>query len=456
MNFKFTRALLTGKIGAFAISLIDKNRGTIWAGKKAMKIDPDFFSGLSGMDPSKVLFVTGTNGKSTVTNMIVHILTSHGYTVTSNTGGANLISGVAAALVKGADLKGRISSDFCVFETDERYLHQIREQVPCANLLVTNLEKDQVQRNGDPDFVYSKIAAVADAFDMRLFLNGSEPRSCSLSDYSDKVVFYSADRHSRAFTKDDTFVTLPCPKCRSRIVFDYYNNDGMGSYRCEKCGYTNNNGRTEPDYEVSDVDFDNRTFTINGTEFTMPYDQSYMLYNYAAAVAVCKELAGISEADSAEALSSFTLPEGRIENFEYNGAEIKYFRFKQENPETLQNFLNEAAADPSEKVIIIGFGTVNDYDPYYINSFYAFDCDYSVLADANVRKIIFVTDTIAYDAANCFIYGGFDPSKIEVIPTSDVKEILDAAASCGCTNIYLTVKMYLFEQMKDYVRKNKH
>lgn len=453
MSFKFTRALITGKLGAFIISIIDKNRGTIWAGKKAMNIDPDFLCGLKGIDPSRVLFVTGTNGKSTVTNMIVHILTSKGFSVISNTGGANLTSGIAAALVKGADLSGKINADYCIFETDERYLHQIRDKVPCGNLLITNLEKDQVQRNGDPDFVYRKIAAVTDEYKMRLFLNGDEPRSCSLADHAESVVYYSADRHGRAFIKDDTFVTLPCPKCRSRIVFDYYNNDGMGSFKCSGCGYTNNNGMENAGYTVRDTDFDKGTFNINGTAFSMPYAEPYMLYNYAAAAAVCSELAGISEEETSKALETFTIPEGRIESIEYAGKTVKYFRFKQENPDTLQNFLNSAAADKNEKVLIMGFGTVSDYDPHYINSFYAFDCDYSVLADANVSKIIFVTDTIAYDAANCFIYGGFDSSRIEVVPTSDVKEIFEIISKCECSNIYLTVKMYLFEQMKEYAGK---
>lgn len=455
MSFKFTRALITGKLGTKLISLINKDRGTTFAGRKALEIDPDLFNGFSGIDPGKVLFVTGTNGKSTTTNMITHILSSHGYNVVSNTGGANLTSEIAAALVLGSDLSGRLSADYYVFETDERYLHSIRKNVPGSNLLVTNLEKDQVQRNGDPDFVYRKIAAAIDEFDTSLFLNGDEPRSCALSDHTDKVVYYSVARHDRAFTKDDTFVTMPCPKCHSRIRFDYYNNDGMGSFCCDKCGYTNNNGKPEADYIVRDIDLDKGSFTINGAIYETPYRQPYMLYDYVSAVCACKELAGISEEECSAALTSFKVPEGRFESIEYQGKTLRYFRFKQENPDTLQNLIRAASDDPDEKVLVVGFGTVNDYDPYYINSFYAFDCDFSGLAKANVRKVIFVTDTIAYDAANCFMYGGLDPEKAEIIPTSDVSEIFGAISECGCDNVYLTVKLHLFEEMKEYAAGNK-
>lgn len=455
MSLKFFRGLAIGKLGNAAIRIVAKNRGTNWAGEKAMSIDPELLAHFKGIDPEKVLFITGTNGKSTVNNLINHILRSKGYKVISNVEGANLITGVATALVKGSSISGRADADFYIFETDERYLYQIRQQLPCANLLITNLQKDQVQRNGDPDFIYRKIARVIDNFSMRLFLNGDEPRSCSMADKSDKVVFYGAEKHSKAFCKDDTFVTMPCPKCRSRIRIDYFNNDGMGGFECERCGFTNANGTGDPGYMARDIDFDARSFTINGNDFTMPYDLPYMIYNYAAAAAVCKELAGISEAESAEALKSFKLIGGRIDSIDYKGQTIKYMRFKQENPETLQNFINVIAQDPEEKVVVIGFGTVNDFDPHYINSFYAFDCDYTGLIESNVKKYIFVTDTIAYDAANSFIYGGVDPSKVEVLPTSDEKEILNAITSSECNNVYLTIELHRFEHMKEFAKKEK-
>ena len=452
MSFKFKRALITGKMYNLAIRLVDKNRGTNMAGSKAMEIDPELLTHFTSIDPDKVLFITGTNGKSTVNNLINHIMTSNGLKVVSNIEGANLITGVATALVKGSKLNGKVDADFYIFETDERYLYQIRQQLPCSNLLITNLQKDQVQRNGDPDFIYRKISRVIRDFDMNLFLNADEPRSCSMTDFGSNTVFYGVDRHDKAFVKGETFVTMPCPRCKAKINIDYFNNDGMGGFSCSRCGYNNAAGG-ETDYRVTDVDFEAGTFRIGGVEFEMPYDLPYMIYNYAAAAAVCKELAGISLEDSAKALKSFKLLGGRIDSIDFRGKNIKYMRFKQENPETLQNFLNVIASDPEDKVVVLGYGTITDFKPNYVNSFYAYDCDFSGVIDSNVSKYIFVTDTIAYDAANSFIYGGVDPEKIEVLPTNNIEEILGAISKLECDNIYLTIELHRFERMKEFAKK---
>ena len=287
---------------------------------------------------------------------------------------------------------------------------------------------------------------------MRLFLNADEPRACSMADSGRETVFYGVDKHAQSFNKNFSFVTMPCPRCHSRMIFDYFNNDGVGSYRCSRCGFSNAGGG-ETDYRAENIDLDNGTFTICGVPFTMPYNQPYMVYNYAAAAAACKELAGVSLEDSAKAIKSFKLIDGRVETINYAGKSIKYRRFKQEAPETLQNFINVITADPEEKVAVIGLGTVDDIDPYYINSFYAFDCDCSALAGSNVKKYIFFTDTIAFDAANSFIYGGVDPEKIEILATDNVKEVLHRIARLDCDNVYLVTKLHFFEEMREAAKK---
>ena len=121
---KFRSALVYGKLINLAINVIDKSRGSNKAGDMAMAKCPDMMKHFKGIDPSKVLFITGTNGKSSTNNLINHILTKQGYKVVSNLAGANLLTGICTALIKASDLSGNIDADFFVFETDERYLHR--------------------------------------------------------------------------------------------------------------------------------------------------------------------------------------------------------------------------------------------------------------------------------------------------------------------------------------------
>lgn len=129
-----------------------------------------------------------------------------------------MLHGIATALSKASSLTGRIKTDYVILETDERYLSLIHKQLPSENILITNLQKDQVQRNGDPDFIYRKIFNGIEA-NVRFFLNNEEPRSKSFDEKSDRIITYGVERHHEAFEKDESFPTMACPKCRHKNYF---------------------------------------------------------------------------------------------------------------------------------------------------------------------------------------------------------------------------------------------
>ncbi|MBR5733058.1 MAG: DUF1727 domain-containing protein, partial [Lachnospiraceae bacterium] len=429
-----------------------------------------------------------------------------------------LIFGIATSLIKASTLSGKVNTDFFIFETDERYLPIIRAQLPAENVMITNLEKDQVQRNGDPDFIYRKLlqafgayssdgqqsragapqecsdghqsrtgslaedsssavklqgggtsdnasftavaadgAAIAAATDITdykpvrtMYLNNEEPRSRSLGRLSDRVVTYGVKKHSEAFIKDASYVTMPCPFCRHKISFGYFNTDGMGRFVCTGCGY---HSEVKADYEIDSVDFDQKTFTMCGVDFTMPYDMPYMLYNYAAAVAIAEDFGGIAPEDAARAFSSFKNVGGRYEVLNYKGKTIKYMRIKQENPETLQSTLNVIASDKSRKMVILGLYPVADYVPYYTNTFYAFDCDFSLMVNSDVEKYFCFSDPVCYDTANRLLYEGVDPEKISIDPKDDPETILKQIDSCETDDIYIITWMHIFQNLQAYVKK---
>ena len=77
-----------------------------------------------------------------------------------------------------------------MLEIDERSFPLIRKQLPGRHMGITNLQKDQVQRNGDPDFILRKFQNSIGK-DMTLYLNNEEPRSRSLDVFVGAAKYFS-------------------------------------------------------------------------------------------------------------------------------------------------------------------------------------------------------------------------------------------------------------------------
>ena len=448
---KFLIALWLGKTINFLINIIDKSRGSNFSGEKALLVDPKMLEHFKGIDLEKTLFITGTNGKSTSNNLINHIFKNNGYKVISNLEGANLSAGVATALIKASNIFGRVQADYFIFEVDERYLPVIHERIPAKNILVTNLQKDQVSRNGDPDFIYRKVLPVMKK-DVRLFLNNDEPRSRSFAQINNNFITYGVEKHQESFVKSEDFVTMACPVCHNEISFNYYNNDGMGSFECKGCG---NHSTKESDYCITKIDFEKRKFFADNVEFYMPYNIPYMLYNYAAAIAVAKELADISYGDAAKAFGTFKNVGGRFEVLKYGNKTIKYMRIKQENPETFQSCINIMAGDKEPKMVCIGLAVIPDSVPSYTNTFYAYDCDFSELVNGNVEKYLCFTDAVCYDAANRLIYEGVSPDLIDILDGEDADDLLKAIDQAETDNIYLITWLHTYDALQKKAKLEK-
>ncbi len=72
MRFKIE--LFFGKLIIWFINRIAPHKGTSFPGKFINRLDEKFLGQFRGMDFDKVVFITGTNGKSTMTNLLYHIL----------------------------------------------------------------------------------------------------------------------------------------------------------------------------------------------------------------------------------------------------------------------------------------------------------------------------------------------------------------------------------------------
>ena len=441
---KFLLVLWLSKLAAAAINLVDRSRGSSYSGYIAIRLMPDFVRHFRGIDYSKVVFITGTNGKSTTTNLAAHTLRTAGKRVASNGEGANMMSGVATTLIKNSTPGGRFNRDYLVLEIDERSLPAIRQVLPGAHMGITNLQKDQVQRNGDPDFILRKFRAAIGP-DMTLYLNNEEPRSKALENCAGRSVYFGVAANERTHACDDFYgVALPCPKCGHPVRYSAYNLASIGPFSCTRCGHRS---EKEPDVLAEDVDFAAKTFRFAGRTWTGPYFSPYYLYNYAMNIALCRNL-GLDDGVIQEAIAGFVNPAHRRETLTYHGKRIRYLRMKQENPETLQSNLDTVAADKSEKAVFMGMYEVKDFLPYYSNSFYFFDCDFAPVAATPVERYVIFSSTVSYDTANRIRYAGVPEEKITVLDTEDIPTILAELDQIKTDNVYFLTGMKPYKALK--------
>ncbi len=150
--------------------------GSALPGLFVEKIDPDFTRRTLVCLPRGVVLISGTNGKTTTTKMVVELLESQGLRVFTNRTGSNFTRGVAAALLGEVNNRGHLSADIAVLELDEAYaVHFVRIISPSYCLLL-NVMRDQLDRFGEIDATAELLHTIAHHTTKGIVVNRDDPR----------------------------------------------------------------------------------------------------------------------------------------------------------------------------------------------------------------------------------------------------------------------------------------
>ena len=445
----FMIAFYIGKAVMAITKILPKISGTTWPGGIANIIMKNFIKYFEFKPETRIVMVTGTGGKTTTTGMLAQLVESEGKTVCTNAIGANMERGVATALIRSANKSGVVECDYVILEVDERYLPIVSSKITPHVILVTNVLKDQSQRNGEPGVIMQKISS-AIGRDVHLILNGDEPNATSLGMGKPSVSYYSVagekdeDRDTNEFT-----VNCSCPVCHSPITYEYENLLNIGKFKCTGCDL-----KSEEDATIVSVNPTKNYITVDDKKFDVKYVSKDFMYCYSSMIAFAK-YEGVSDAGIQKSINDFQIQSGRVEQMYFGGRTINYLRIKQETPVTLQSAINVTAADKKEKIVVLDLSEVVDFTPNYTGMYYAYDCDLTKLIKSNVKKYICMSNVIAYDQATRLILEGVDKEDISVLPTNSYDKLLKELENYDCDSIYLLTWMHSYYDCLNSVEKYK-
>jgi UDP-N-acetylmuramyl tripeptide synthase len=429
---RLSAAVATAKAAKFASRTLRAGGGSTVPGVVARRVDPAVLTKLSNGLRRGSVAITGTNGKTTTTRMVGKILQTAGIRAVNNSTGANLVTGVTAALISDASLSGRPASEVGLFEVDEASVPKVADEAELFLLAVLNLFRDQLDRYGELAYVAKVIASSFPHLPPggAVVLNADDPLVASLGRTARRAVFFGVeDPALDTGTLQHIADSKDCPVCGTELAYDAVYFGHVGVYRCPNCSFA----RPEPAYRATRIRMDGP----RGTDFLLGTPEGeyearinlpglYNIYNALAAAAVAGEM-GVGAEVVLRGLRSFRGAFGRVERVRAGDKEVFLLLIK--NPvgfnEILRTFVaspaDKAGADAARHVLI----AINDNHADGRDVSWLWDVDFEMLAGAggDIQARFSVSGIRAHDMAVRLKYAELPVAS--VIP--DRKEALQAA-----------------------------
>lgn len=150
-------------------------RGAALPGLVVERLSPQFLNNKLNELSAGVVIVVGTNGKTTTTKMLSHVLRSE-YRVLTNPTGSNFTRGIVASIVEHASWSGHLPYDIAVLELDEAYAVKFIALHKPRGVVVLNVMRDQMDRFAEIDQTAKLLAKVAGAANEFVVLNDDDSR----------------------------------------------------------------------------------------------------------------------------------------------------------------------------------------------------------------------------------------------------------------------------------------
>ena len=369
----------------FVLLRLLKRNATMYPGYIALKICPDYLA-RTKKSPN-VLCVTGTNGKTTTTNMVADILSQSGMKVVSNRYGSNINTGVATALTHSVSVFGKPKIDALVLEVDERFSRLILPFIKPDYLVVTNLFRDSIKRNAHPEYIFSILDTYVPET-TKLILNADCLQSSQLLKNNERV-YFGIDRLDTDVTECVNLINdfSICPVCNEKLKFNYLRYHHIGNAYCPKCGFKS----YEANYRLTDIDYDNKTITIeqNGAASVYPMVNRalYNIYNELAAISLMSEF-GVDLEKVKEYMRKISVTQTRYKEDKAGKTEIIRTMAKGQNSVSCSRTLDFVGHENGARTVFI---MIDDLFERHDSSEFVgwiYDADFEFLNTPDIRQIV--------------------------------------------------------------------
>lgn len=352
--------------------------GSALPGLVIEKIDPKFIQRTLADLPQGVVIISGTNGKTTTTKIVVELLESVGLKVFTNRTGSNFSRGVAAALLDEVNIRGKLDADIAVLELDEAWAVKFVQIVRPRFSLLLNVMRDQLDRFGEIDNTAALLQKIAEATSDTVVLNRDDPRIFKISEHiqAKKVFFGTTSELLQLMPTDDTL----------------------------KYGTAVANQSVVADVLLKKINAQQATFQIDNKEIDVDLQLTgvYNLLNAAAAVALARQIAGPEITDTIlSALENIKPAFGRGETIYLNGTPIELILVK--NPSGFRLALLSFAKNNSATMIAVNDNYADGRDVSWF-----WDVDFSLL-----KNVAMISGVRAYDMALRLQYDDIPIGKID-------------------------------------------
>ncbi len=443
---KFYIALWSAKLAKLLLRMI-KRDATYFPGKLAITICPDFLGKIG--KPEKIIGVTGTNGKTTVSNMIEDILKDNGYDILDNGLGANINAGVASTLIEGSTFLGKSKKKIAVLELDERSAKKIYPYIKPNYLICTNLFRDSLKRNAHTEFI-ANILNSSIPSQTKLILNGDDLIVSNLAPENDRV-YFGIDKLETDTDKLENIARdiIVCPKCNSKLIYDYVRYNHIGKAHCPNCDFKS----PEINYFVKNIDLENMKMTINenGKEenYKLITNNIINIYNQLAMITVLREF-GLSHNEINNSMDKLKIVETRFSEEQIGDKKVILHLAKGQNPIACSRVFDYVRKEKENKVVILLLDDLHDAANSSENISWLYDCDFEFLNGEDIKQIVVAGARYLDDKIRLLIAG---IKEEKLICIRDEIETVDYIELQDIDKIFILHDLYAYDLAKKVKEK---